>query len=212
MASRNCYWCLVMAPFFFLALGLPLFNIYYVVFIGGYGVLTLALYLLGKMPGINGKIHLQQETKLSEQIEWRYVIGLNLLLGVFLLFFARSGWFWIAPTGDRFTWLLIFTPFTTLGFWSGIFDQRLLEEEDRKGKIVVQLNGFLPFILYAILMLVLASWSGVINGLIGLLVLWIVGQQGKFTSTLTGSRWVAALFQAVMLYLIILPQGVLFSF
>jgi hypothetical protein len=134
------------------------------------------------------------------------------LLTFFLLFFARSGWFWIPPTGDRFVWLLIFTPFTTAGFWSGTFDQKLLKEEDRKGKRLIQLNGFLPFIIYSVLMMAIGSWSGLISGVIGLLVLWIVFQQGKITTYLTGSRWFPALLQSITLYLIILPQGVLFSF
>jgi hypothetical protein len=51
-----------------------------------------------------------------------------------------------------------------------------------------------------------------INGVIGLFVLWIVFQQGKITTNLTGSRWLAAVLQAILLYMLILPQGVLFTF
>lgn len=203
---------ITIAPFFLLPIGLPLFNIYYVVFIAGYGVLTLLLYLFGKIPGSTGKLRLKQELRLPADVNWRYVIGLNLLVILFLLLFARSGWFWIPPTGDRLVWLLIFTPFTAIGFWSGAYDQALISSEERGKKRIIQWNGFLPFILYALLMIALSSWSGLINGMIGLLILWIAFQQGKITENLTGSRWIAALLQAFLLYLIILPQGVLFRF
>ena len=37
---------------FFIPLGKPVFNLIYVGFIGGYGILLLALYKRGKMPGV----------------------------------------------------------------------------------------------------------------------------------------------------------------
>ncbi len=202
----------ILSPFLFLPLGLPLFNIYYVVFISGYGALSMGLFIIGKMPGLIGKLEIKKEIQLSKGIDWRRVLVLNAGIFVFMALFARSGWFWVPPTGDRFIWLLIFTPLTALGFWSGAIDLALLSAQDEQRKLWVQANGFLPFILYAGLMVSISSWSGMINGVIGLFMLWIVFQQGKITTNLTGSRWLAAVLQAILLYMLILPQGVLFTF
>jgi pimeloyl-ACP methyl ester carboxylesterase len=202
----------MLTPFFFLPVGLPLFNIYYVVFIGGFGVLSLILLLIGKMPGTRGKLVFTKGPGLSEMLQWRYAFGFNVLLAVIMTLYARSGWFWTPPNGDRFLWLLILTPFTAAGFWSDSFTAGILGDCGRASKLFVRLSGFFPFILYIVLMLVIGSWSGVIQGGIGLLILWIVFQQGKITVNLTGSKLSSAILQAVMLYLLILPQGVLFSF
>ena len=202
---------ILLLPLLFLSNRLPLFNIYFFALIGGYGVLSLVLYLLRKMPGVEGKLVIEKEALLPETINWRYVLGINLLIFVFLMAAARMGWFWVPPMGIRFVWVLVFTPFTALGLWSFAFDRQLLSKNREKGGRLVRMNAFLPFGLYVVLMLLIGSWSGAVYGIFGLLVLWVIYQQGRITEYFTGSRWLAALFQAFLLYLLILPQGALFT-
>ena len=47
--------------FFFLPLGKPVFNLIYVGFIGGYGLVLFALYQRGKMPGVQGRALARQQ-------------------------------------------------------------------------------------------------------------------------------------------------------
>ena len=143
---------------------------------------------------------------------WKLGVGLNLILLLLVIALIRSGWYWTPPRGDRFIWLLIFVPLTAIGFGSGSIDQLFSRQLPKRARIWIILAGFVPFVLYAVGLAALQSWSGLIGAVLGLLVLVLVSVQGAFTNRLTGNRWVAALLQALLLWLWIMPQGVLFGF
>lgn len=209
--------------FFLIPLYLPVLNMIYVGFIAGYGILLLVLYRLGKVPGTQGKLALQstQEPGSSFFKEDLFWIGLTLwvvILGVCILF-TRSGLFYVIPANHRLAWLLIFSPFTAIGFWIGDWETSLLKAfRVESGKrlpwagTLLTLIGLLPFILYTIFMGVLGSTSGMLGGLQGLLVLVIVLLTGKVMTHFLRTPWLIAILQAVLLYALVLPQGVLFTF
>jgi pimeloyl-ACP methyl ester carboxylesterase len=214
---------LLTGVFFLIPLYLPVFNMVYVGFIAGYGILMLVLYRLGKVPGTQGKLALHETREPSPPLlkEDQFWIGLTLwvvILGVCILF-TRSGLFYVIPANHRLAWLLIFSPFTAIGFWIGDREARLVsvfrKEADKRLPwvgILHPLIGLMPFILYAIFMGVLGSTSGMIGGLQGLLILVIVLLTGKALTNFIRKFWLISILQAVLLYALVLPQGVLFSF
>ena len=192
----------------------PVFNLYYVGFIGGYGLLMLLLYRFGLHPGVYGKLKFSMILK---ELAWRRVIitlVFNLAMLAILTLYANSGWYGAPPGGLRLVWALIFVPFTALGFWFGHLEIDLIEKkypDDQIAPVLATLNVLLPFFIYNIVMAFLGSTSGVISGLQGLLILALVLLQGAITYRLTGYRWLTAILQALMLYLLILPTGALFN-
>ncbi|NTU75649.1 MAG: alpha/beta hydrolase [Anaerolineaceae bacterium] len=195
-------------------LGVPVYNLIYVGFIGGYGLLMLLLYSIGRMPGTQGKLQFTMKFGRVDYLRIVLALAFNLILLFALVWFARSGWFYTPPNGDRLIWVFIFAPVTALGFWFGQLEGDLISNT-APGRSLPQwlagLNGLMPFFLWTILQAGLGSTSGMIGGLQGLLVLGIIILQGGITRRLTGLRWPGAICQALLLYLLVLPQGVLFS-
>ena len=72
------------------------------------------------------------------------------------------------------------------------------------------LIGLFPFLLYTLLMAALGSLSGMIGGLQGLIILWLVLAFGNLVQIVVHRPWITAVCMAVLLYWLILPQGVLF--
>ena len=208
--------------FFIFPLNLPVFNLIYVGFIGGYGVLMLILYLLGRIPGTTGKWRLKRsiEDKPFSLRDSRFWMGI--LVWVLILFatiiFTRSGLFYVIAPNQRLIWLAVFTPVTALGFWIGAREARMLaafrHESGRRLRwsgTLLSLIGLTPFFLYTIFMGILGSLSGMIGGLQGLLILGLVLLSGKVLNHFIHRLWLVSLLQAALLYALILPQGVLFA-
>ena len=124
--------------------------------------------------------------------------------------YARTGWFYVFPANVRLAWLVIFTPFTALGFWIGLKEGQILPRQ-RGAQAALALIGLFPFFLYTALMAALGSLSGMIGGLQGLLILWLVLAFGNLLQAVGQRAWLSALCMAVLLYWLILPQGVLFG-
>ncbi len=198
--------------FFFTPLGKPVFNLIYVGFIGGYGILLAVLYWFSKMPGVTGNLPFVVS---RSRLEWKRVfaaLGITAIMLLLTAAYARTGWFYVPPANLRFVWLVIFTPFTALGFWIGLHETRMLRNAgSRSGaQTALTLIGLFPFFLYTILMAAIGSLSGMIGGLQGLLILWLVLAFGNLIQALGRRPWLTAVCMAVLLYWLILPQGVLF--
>ena len=195
--------------FFVIPLGKPVFNLIYVGFIGGYGALLLILYWRGKIPGVRGKLPF---TAQKTPIDWKRLLAtLGILAGMLALTaaYARTGWFYVFPVNVRLVWLVIFTPFTALGFWIGLHEARMLPQQ-RGAQTLLTLIGLFPFFLYTILMAGIGSLSGMIGGLQGLVILWLVLAFGSFVQSVGNRPWLTAVCMSILLYWLILPQGVIF--
>lgn len=199
---------------FLLPLNKPVFNIYFVGFIGGYGLLMIVLYRVGRMPGISGRIrHIFEGRKPTSWLQMILGLWLGISLLLFTAAYARSGWFHVFPVNERLVWLVIFVPVTALGFWIGSYENHLIKTvEGGKSisKLYIPLIGFFPFFLYSFLLGILGSISGLIGGLQGLLILWLVFTVGTIFNRIWQRPWLSAVFQAILLYWLVLPQGVLF--
>jgi hypothetical protein len=204
---------LLFGSFFILPLGLPAFNLIYVGFIGGYGILMTILYTSGRMPGTRNRLALK--TPGSGANHWLAAIAAWMLISGLAIGLARSGLFLAPPTGDRLVWLAIFTPFTALGFWIGGREMEMIRRVapgERTPLVLALLIGLMPFFLWAAFQLAIGSWSGTVASVQGLLILALVLLLGSLMNRLTRWTWLTAVCQAVLLYILILPQGVLFTF
>jgi pimeloyl-ACP methyl ester carboxylesterase len=212
---------LLSGSFFLIPLGLPVFNLIYVGFIGGYGIVMLILYRLGKVPGTDGKMQLKSAQKTSPSSRIRTLLGF-IVTGLILLIsiiFTRSGLFYVIAPNHRLVWLVIFTPFTALGFWIGDREFHMADtfrhetgQRLKWASFSLVLIGLTPFFLYTFFMGILGSLSGMLSGLQGLLILAIVLLMGRLLKHFISQFWIVSLLQAALLYALILPQGVLFAF
>ena len=197
---------------FFTPLGTPAFNLYYIGFFGGYGVLMWFLYLKGRVPGVEGKLLLKGNPGADEKKA--YLAGfvfLAVLLAVSLM--ARSGWWYTFPFNHRFIWLLVFTPITALGFMIGYKEIEIIQESQPLPGWLVWVNalvGLFPFFVYTTFLAALGSISGVVGSIQGLVILALAICTGTLVEKISARPWLAAMLQAFLLYWLILPQGVLF--
>lgn len=198
--------------FFIIPLAKPVLNLIYGSFIGGYGIVLMGLYAWGKMPGIKGRLMVnfsQNDALLKGWRETLAVLGLTAGMMVLTAAYARTGWFYVFPLNLRLAWLFIFLPFTALGFWIGLRERNLLPRK-RWNQTALALIGLFPFFLYTLLMAVLGSLSGMVGGLQGLIILWLVLTFGNVIQTVGKQTWLTAVCMSILLYWLILPQSVLF--
>jgi hypothetical protein len=208
---------LVAGSLFIVPLGLPVFNMIYIGFIGGYGLLMLLLYWRGWMPGVEGRLPFggtlagRCKDSIPRTLLALFAAAVILVLATT---YARSGWFWAPPRGDRLVWLLLFTPPTALGFWIGLHEWGMLwEKAPRRGflRLAALLTGLVPFFLWTLFQAALGSLSGMVASLQGLIILALVLASGALVQRLAERPWLSALIESVLLYWLILPQGALFS-
>jgi hypothetical protein len=204
---------LLASIFFLLPIGLPTFNLIYVAFFGGYGILMWFLYRFGRMPGTQGRLPFAN-TKYQDRSSIWPALGITILLLIITAVYARTGWFFVYPLNMRLLWLVLFSLPTALGFWIGIYEFGMIDQ-NAPGKtfpqIIALLIGILPFFLYTAFLASIGSLSGVINGLQGLLILGLTLCFGFLSRQITRRHWLTAFCQTLLLYWLILPQGVLFG-
>jgi len=204
----------LMFLFSLIPLGNPVFNLIYAGFIGGYGLLMLTLYLVGRAPGATGKLGTFLQFPTTDKTRWAWALVFNLGLFAAVILFYRSGQGLVPPIGERLVWVFIFTPVTALGFWLGALeDAALARGFPRSGnlRILAMLVGLFPFFLRFILLAALGSTSGMIGAMVGLIILGMVLVQGEITRALLAEGWTAAILQSLLLYLVVMPQTVLFT-
>jgi pimeloyl-ACP methyl ester carboxylesterase len=216
---------LVFGLAFLVPMGVPVFNLIYVGFIGGYGLLLLILYAIGRMPGVAregsvegrgslGRLLLRGSTPSSVHRRAPVVaLTVGLITGLVLIAFTRTGWFFAPPTGNRLIWLGLFTPITALGFRISEMEGRMVAAaapDRRWPRVAITVTGLVPFFLWTIFQLAIGSLSGLIGSLQGLVILSLVLLMGQAMRRFSRLPWLTAFWQAVVLYVLVLPQGVLF--
>ncbi|MBD3407956.1 MAG: alpha/beta fold hydrolase [Candidatus Lokiarchaeota archaeon] len=202
--------------FFMIPIGIPVFNIVYVGFIGSYGILFMILYWQGKVGGTKGNFKLDMQFDISSLTNSKFLLALVVASAIILwsAIFGRSGIYFIFPLNERFVWLIIFTIFTTIGFYVGQVEFQIALKREVEGSRLLIWNtliGFLPFFFLTGLWYALGSTSGMIGSLQGLLILALVMVGGNIIQRLGNRTILTAVFQAFLLQLLVLPQGVLFA-
>ena len=192
----------------------PVFNLYFVCILGGFGLLTLILSGFGLIPGTRGSLKFSMVFKklTVQRVALTLEFNLAMLLAIGLL--VDSGFYNFPPTGLRLAWILILAPFTALGFWFHLLENDLLNKSYPDNHVARFLAGFissLPFLIYLLVMAFEGMTTYLILGLEGLVILALVLWQGIVTYRLTGHRWLTAILQALALFLLVLPIGALFN-
>ncbi len=224
--------------FILLPIDLPVFNLVYVGFIGGYGILLLALYLIGKMPGVTGKmrfgfqdLEVEDEELLKKstvfKIKLKYLLNkdgnwmkpvLALLAGAVIItlssLFVNTGLWYIFPA-SRIFWLLVFSFFTAIGFYISLYEMKMLLRSIGKSNLFLTLStliGLVPFFLLTIFYLALGSFSGMLWSFNGLIILGLSITVSILIHKITKNDYITAFIQAFLLQILVLPQGALFAF
>ena len=72
---------------------------------------------------------------------------MGIVIGTLLLTaaYARTGWYYVFPLNVRLVWLVIFTPFTALGFWIGLHEAQMLPQQ-RGAQIALDAYWIVPFL------------------------------------------------------------------
>jgi pimeloyl-ACP methyl ester carboxylesterase len=197
---------------FALPWGNPAFNLIYVGFIGSYGVVLWILYRAGRMPGTKGAWRGEPPRKLSTR-GGAISMGVFAALVVYTAAFARTGWYFIFPINERLIWLALFTPVTALGFWIGLREAEMVGRA-APGRlwpqIAASLIGLFPFFLWTGFLIGLGSLSGVFGNLQGVIYLSLALLSGALLRKLNNNPALTAVLQAILLYALVLPTGVLF--
>ena len=221
--------------FILIPIDLPVFNLVYVGFISGYGILLLILYLLGKMPGVTGRmrfgfqdLEVEDEELLKKstvfKIKLKYLLNkddnwvkpvLALLAGAVIItlssLLVNTGLWYIFPT-SRIFWLIVFSFFTSIGFYIGLYEMKILMRSVGKSKLFLTLStliGFVPFFLLAIIYLALGSFSGMLGSFNGLIIIGLSITVSILVQKITKNDYITAFIQAFLLQLLVLSQGVL---
>jgi len=197
---------------FLLPLGNPAFNLIYISFLGGYGILLFILYKFGWMPGASGKITLANGWTWDRRI--LYASGFFALILFTSAFFARTGWFFVIAPNHRLIWALIFSPITALGFWIGWQENAMIvggKRQVNRRLVINTMISLLPFFLYAGFLAGIGSLSGVVNAVQGLVILFFSISCGLTLQKISRNYWLTSLFQSFLIYWLILPGGVLFN-
>jgi fermentation-respiration switch protein FrsA (DUF1100 family) len=199
-------------------IGVPVFNMIYVGFIAGYGIFMYLIYRFRKkklIPGIHGRFSMKNDsnTNILQLIQ-----GLGVVLMVMLLvtLYARSGIFVLFPLNFRLIWLFLFAIVTIPAYFISQLEQKWIFQMDNGNKQLTSslhiLIGYIPFILMAILYLILGSLSGLIGAVHGLIVIALVTILGNVLTKFINNLLIISIVQSFVLYYLVLPQTALFAF
>jgi fermentation-respiration switch protein FrsA (DUF1100 family) len=202
--------------FIFIPIGVPIFNLIYVGFIGAYGILLLLLYSRGKIPGADGTLKVNfrvNKSLLNKQTMMGIIIAL--LLIILSIIFANSGIYYVFPFNERFIWLIILTLFIFPGFYITQKESQYVKNSyPTKNYYLVYLTliGYIPFILLLLFYLILGSFSGMLGSFQGLLILLFIIIGGILIMKISKNVLLTTIFQTFLIQFLTLPTGVIFAF
>ena len=204
------------AIFIFIPIGVPVFNLIYVGFIGSYGILLIILYSRGKVPGAKGalKIHFQlNKTHLNKKTLLGVLVSL-VLISISAVF-ANSGINYVFPFNERFIWLMILSIFILPGFYIAQKESQYIKNSYSEKNYYLTystLIGYIPFIILLIFYLALGSFSGMLASIQGLIILLFVIIGGMLIMKISNNLLLTMIFQAFLIQFLTLPTGVIFAF
>lgn len=206
----------LLSLFFLIPIGLPVFSLFYVGFLGSYGIFMIILYKKNKMPGTEGKFSLDYSLK-NFKIDENNLLAIScaVLFIISCLFFHNSGISFVFPFNtSRSIWLIIFSILTVPGFYIGQKEAEMLKRcgfEKTRYHFMLLMVGFIPFFGVSVLFGAIGSISGMIGSLQGIIVLVFVIISGNFLSRLASNSSIAIIYQSFLIQLLVLTQGSLFA-
>jgi len=202
--------------FIFIPIGVPIFNLIYVGFIGAYGILLLLLYSRGKIPGAEGTLKINfrvNKSLLNKQTLMGIIIAFVLI--ILSVIFANSGIYYVFPFNERFIWLIILTIFILPGFYIAQKETRYIKNSySAKNYYLVYstLIGYIPFVILLLFYLALGSFSGMLGSVQGLIILLFVIIGGILIMRISKNLLLTIVFQSFLIQFLTLPTGVIFAF
>ncbi|MBD3193610.1 MAG: alpha/beta fold hydrolase [Candidatus Lokiarchaeota archaeon] len=205
----------MLTAFMLIPIGIPIFSLFYVGFIGSYGLLMIFLYTRERLPGTQGKLRINLKPNLKN---WNsnsiITIVIALIFIILAALFFNSGINYVFPLNDRIIWLIIFTILTIPGFYISIKEGKMIDDQynqNRKYKLIHTIIGLVPFFGISVLFVALGSISGMIGSLQGLLILLFVVLSGSFIYSLEKNLIITIVYQSFLIQFLVLTQGSLFS-
>jgi len=205
----------LLSLFFLIPIGIPIFSLVYIGFIGSYGLLMLLLYNRGKMPGTEGRLSLNFKLD-KTYIDKNTLIAIGVSLGFIVLgaLFFNSGINYVFPLNYKMIWLLIFTLLTIPGFFIGHKEAALLNQSgysSTRNNLILWMIGLIPFFVVSIFFGILGSVSGMIGSIHGIIILIFAIVSGNFIDKINGRSIVAAIYQGFLIQFLLLTQCALFA-
>jgi predicted esterase len=205
----------LLSLFFFIPIGIPIFSLVYIGFIGSYGLLMLLLYSRGKIPGTEGKLRLNFKIDKTE-INKNTLIALGVSLGFIVLcaLFFNSGINYVFPLNYKLIWLVIFTLLTIPGFFIGHKEAVLLNQSrlsSKRNNVILWSIGLVPFFIVSIFFGILGSVSGMIGSIHGIIILIFAIVSGNFIEKINGKSIITTIYQAFLIQFLLLTQCALFA-
>jgi hypothetical protein len=205
----------IISLLFIIPIGVPIFSLVYVGFIGGYGILMLILYRYNKVPGSKGKLKLNFKWKSKASAKNLLIsIGLIVVSTLIATLFANSGIFLVFALNTRFIWLILLSLLAMPGFFISQKELEYLKTSyptAKKSQLGLTVIGFVPFIAVTIFFSFLGSLSGMIGSINGLIILAYVVLSGSLVKKLSNNIPLTVIFQSILIQLLVLPQGSLFA-
>lgn len=205
----------LLSLFFFFPIGIPIFSLIYIGFIGSYGILMLLLYYKGKVPGTEGSLSINFKPN-KEENNKNILIAIAASLGFIILtaFFFNSGINYVYPLNNKIIWLTIFTFLTIPGFFVAHKEATLLyrsKYSNKKNHAILWLIGLVPFFIVSIFFGILGSISGMIGSIHGIIILIFAFISGNFIAKINEKPTVATIYQSFLIQLLVLTQCALFA-
>jgi hypothetical protein len=195
---------------------LPLFTVSYTSFLFGLGTIELLFFWKGKMIGVKGEWRIDKIFKkpLNQDLK-----NLGISLSIFVLiiiiisFTVQTGLWFIFPI-RKIPWLVVLTPFSSLGFYISIKQLKLISRN--KEKLFLNLLGFFGILIgFTFLVAILSLVFGFIGIIIGflelLIILGFISLFGVLLSQISNYDFLTALLLAFLLQWIIIPESVIFG-
>lgn len=187
--------------------GSPIMNVPYMCFIAGYGIVMLLCYRRGRFPGASGKLprpHFRFGCAQGKAIVPITVVALLTFAGWFTL---RCTVFRLFPFNFRLVWWLFAGLLMTIGYYVSGVEEDMLTNAGASGavRLLYATINYIPLLLFAGFYLVIRSYSGLVQQLINLALMYILfipmGEYLKkaLRNSLAGAMLSAFLFQGMML-------------
>ncbi len=208
---------MILISMLFLVLGmdLPLLAISYTGLFFGLGITELLFYWKGKMIGIKGEWQIDTIFKKPNKIDFKnlgLILSFFLVILIFISFFTHTGLWFFFPI-RKIPWLVILTPFSSIGFYISIKQLKMISKD--KEKFFINLLGFMGIILSLILIvIILAFVFGFIGIIIGIfeisMILGFIVLFGILLNKISRNDFLTAFILAFLLLWLVLPQSVVF--
>lgn len=181
--------------------GSPVLNLILIVFLTGYGFMSLLKYIKNKLKGIEV---LKPEEGQSVKVNWWKFVAVFIPSGVALVVFLCSGLYHIYPWNIRLMWLAIFTVIMAVHFYISNKEEAMLAQCNWKQKLLYNVIQYIPMILMIVAYLCMASFTGLVGLIQNFVFLLLAVKIGdtitKYSnSSVAGAICASLLFQSVIM-------------